>query len=363
MNVLIVGAGAIGCLLGGKLARANQQVTLAGRPTFVEAVRSRGLLLADETGRHTVRNVRAVAGPLEALARSETAFDLVVFTVKSYDTGSAVADLSAALAGTGAPAPALLSVQNGVGNEDSLASALPGVAVLAGSITTPVSVEGPGAIHVDKPRYGLGLSVWRPAAGSSAEASLYAESCALFEQAGFAVKKYENAQAMKWTKLLMNMMGNATCAILDEPPQTAFADNKIVDLEIEAWREALAVMAAAGIPALNMDRYPFALLAPLVRYAPNGLIRPILRKEIGGARGGKLPSLHIDLHGSKGRSEVGWLNGAVVRKGEEIGVATPVNRALTGVLDSLVARPAEIGAWRSNHAGLVHAARSQAQNE
>ncbi len=56
MNVLIIGAGAIGCLLGGKLAQVNQQVTLAGRRTIVEAVRSRGLLLADETGRHTVRN-------------------------------------------------------------------------------------------------------------------------------------------------------------------------------------------------------------------------------------------------------------------------------------------------------------------
>ena len=93
MNVLIVGAGAIGCLLGSKLAHANQQVTLAGRQTFVEAVRSRGLLLTDETGRHTVRNVRAVTGPLDALTRAETAFDLVVFTVKSYDTAAAI-DLS-----------------------------------------------------------------------------------------------------------------------------------------------------------------------------------------------------------------------------------------------------------------------------
>lgn len=363
MNVLIIGAGAIGCLLGAKLARSNQQVTLAGRPTFVEAVRSRGLQLADETGRHTVRNLRAVLSPLDALARSETAFDLAVFTVKSYDTAAAVADLLAALDATGAPAPALLSLQNGVGNEDSLAAALPAVPVLAGSITTPVSVEGPGAIHVDKPRYGLGLGLWRAAPQADAAAAVYAECCALFAQAGFVVKQSADAQAMKWTKLLMNMMGNATCAILDEPPQTAFADSKIVDLEIEAWRETMAVMAAAHIPALNLDRYPFALLTPLVRHAPKVLIRPILRSQIGGARGGKLPSLHIDLHSGKGRSEVGWLNGAVVRKGETAGVATPVNRVLTELLGSLVARPAEIRDWRGNHAGLVRAAMPQAQTE
>ncbi len=357
MNVLIVGAGAIGCLLGGKLAHANQPVTLVGRPTFVEAVRSRGLLLADETGRHTVRNVRAAGSTQEAFARSETAFDLAVFTVKSYDTAAAVGELAAALAATGAPAPALLSVQNGVGNEDALAAALPSVTVLAGSITTPVSVEGPGDIRVDKPRYGLGLGVWRPA-GGEAPTHLYAETCAVFEHGGFAVKQYADAQAMKWTKLLMNMMGNATCAILDEGPQIAFADSRIVDLEIDAWREALAVMEAAGIKPLNMDKYPFGVLAPLVRYAPKPLIRPLLRSQIGGARGGKLPSLHIDLHGSKGRSEVGWLNGAVLRKGGEVGVATPVNGALTRVLETLVADPTQIAAWRGNHAQLVQAARS-----
>jgi 2-dehydropantoate 2-reductase len=360
VNVLIVGAGAIGCLIGGKLARAHQQVTLAGRPAFVEAVRSRGLLLADESGRHTVRNVRAVDGPLSALMRAETAFDLVVFTVKSYDTAGAAADLSEALAATGAPPPALLSVQNGVGNEDVLAAALPRVAVLAGSITTPVSVEGPGAIHVDKPRYGMGLGVWRPPAGG---APILEGVGQLLEQGGFAVQRYGNAQAMKWTKLLMNMMGNATCAILDEPPQAAFADGRIVDLEIEAWREALAVMAAAGIPALNMDKYAFAALAPLIRLAPKALIRPILRRQIAGARGGKLPSLHIDLHGGKGRSEVGWLNGAVVRKGEEVRVPTPVNRTLADVLGALVAEPREMGRWRGNHAGLLAAVQAAKRAE
>jgi 2-dehydropantoate 2-reductase len=305
-----------------------------------------------------VRNLRAVTSPLAALQRSETAFDLVILTVKSYDTAPAIEDLHTALEATGAPVPAMLSVQNGVGNEDALAEAFASASVLAGSITTPVSVEGPGAIHVDKPRYGLGLGVWRAAATG---AVVFDAACAHLENAGFTVKRYDNAQAMKWTKLLMNMMGNASCAILDESPQTAFADGKIVDVEIDAWREALAVMAAAGIPALNMDKYPFATLAPLIRYAPKAAIRPVLRRQIGGARGGKLPSLHIDLHSSKGRSEVGWLNGAVERKGAEVGVPTPVNSTLTEVLTTLVTNPSEIGAWRGNHAKLLAAIRTQAQ--
>ena len=62
---------------------------------------------------------------------------------------------------------------------------------------------------------------------------------------------------------------------------------------------------------------------------------------------------HFKRHGGKGRSEVGWLNGAVVRKGREVNIATPVNQALTDVLEALVANPAEIAGWRGNHERLV----------
>ena len=352
-NVLIIGAGAIGCLVGSKLALSGQRVTLAGRASFVEQVRARGMQLSDETGTHTVRNVRPTAGVLEAYIRSETAFDLAILTVKSYDTAAAAEELRQALADTGAPPPALLSIQNGVGNEEILAQAI-AAPVLAGSITTPVSVEGPGIIRVDKPRYGLGLAAWRPPGPSA----LFDDVCALMQMAGFAVTPFADAPAMKWTKLLMNMLGNATCAILDEPPEVVFADSRMVDVEIAAWREALAVMHAAGIAAIDLDKYPFAKLAPLIRYAPAALIRPVLKGQIGGARGGKMPSLHIDLHGNKGRSEVSWLNGAVVAKGKEVGVPVPVNGVLAATVLDLVDDPAARSGWKGNHDRLWQAVRS-----
>ena len=352
-NVLIIGAGAIGCLVGSKLALSSQRVTLAGRASFVEQVRARGMQLSDETGTHTVRNVRPTAGVLEAYIRSETAFDLAILTVKSYDTAAAAEELRQALAETGAPPPALLSIQNGVGNEEILAQAI-AAPVLAGSITTPVSVEGPGIIRIDKPRYGLGLAAWRPPGPSA----LFDDVCGLMQMAGFAVTPYGDAPAMKWTKLLMNMLGNATCAILDEPPEVVFADSRMVDVEIAAWREALAVMRAAGIAAIDLDKYPFAKLAPLIRHAPAALIRPVLKGQIGGARGGKMPSLHIDLHSNKGRSEVRWLNGAVVANGEETGVGTPVNGVLAATVLELMDDPAARSGWKGNHDRLWQAVRS-----
>lgn len=354
-NVLIIGAGAIGCLVGGKLALAQQQVTLVGRRPFVEQVRARGLQLTDAQGTHTIRGLRAAASMLEAYDRSPSAFDLAIFTMKSYDTAAAVAELRQALADTGAPPPALLSVQNGVGNEELLAQlAAP---VVAGSITTPVSVEGPGVIRIDKPRYGLGLAPWQSEGdrerGRGGEedrsTAVFSGVCGVMELAGFAVKSYPDAAGMKWTKLLMNITGNATCAILDEPPETVFVDKRMVDLEIRAWRETLAVMRAAHIAPVDLERYPFSKLAPLIRFAPLALIRPVLRKQIGGARGGKLPSLHIDLHGNKGKSEVRWLNGAVVEKGKAVSVATPVNTLLTETLLRLVEHPEERSGWKSAH--------------
>ncbi|MEZ4612406.1 MAG: ketopantoate reductase C-terminal domain-containing protein [Caldilineaceae bacterium] len=66
----------------------------------------------------------------------------------------------------------------------------------------------------------------------------------------------------------------------------------------------------------------------------------------------------MDLHSGKGKSEVGWLNGAVVRTGEEAGVATPVNRVLTEVLTELVRAPSQMAAWRHNGERLLANVRS-----
>jgi 2-dehydropantoate 2-reductase len=167
---------------------------------------------------------------------------------------------------------------------------------------------------------------------------------------------------MKWTKLLMNMIGNATGAILDASPAQLFADNAVVDVEIAAWREALAVMAAAAIPPVNLGSYPFALFAPLIRTMPNALLRPILRRQVRGARGDKMPSLHIDLHGGKTKSEIGWLNGAVVARGKEVGVATPVNALLTETVTALIGNRAGQAAWRGQTIKLAAEARARSQS-
>jgi len=349
VNVLIIGAGAIGSLIGGKLAVAGHRATLAGRPLFAATVREHGLIIEDVQDRYWIRNLTPAGSLDEALDQADEPFDLAVFTVKSYDTDTALEELRRAVVIHGAAMPALLSMQNGVGNEETLAAAVGPERVLAGVITTPVSVPEIGIIHVDKPRYNVGLSRWSPA-GTMPLFDRWVEAMA---EAGFTPTVYADAQGMKWTKLFMNMTGNATSAILDAPPEEVFAETSMVDLEIDAWREALAVMKAAGIGLQNMDGYPFRWLAGPIRVAPKALLRPVLRKQVSGARGGKMPSLHMDLHSGKDRSEVAWLNGAVVRAGMALGIPTPVNNVLTRTVLELIDDPVAGDEWRKNYARLV----------
>lgn len=353
MKILIIGAGAIGCLVGGKLAQSGEQVTLVGRPRFVEAIRRDGLRLSVGIDTQCIRDLQAVASVAEGFqlaGKQETTYDLAILTVKSYDTETALAELETAVAVEHQPVPTILSLQNGVGNEEAIAARFGPVRAMAGTITAPVTVPEPGRIQVTKPHYMVGLAHWR-----GTPEALFRQVRTALQEAGLAVTVYDNAHSMKWTKLMMNMLGNATSAILDEPPQTIFADRRIADLEIDAWWEALAVMAAAGISPVNVEKYPLGTLAPLIRRTPKPLLRLVLRQILGGARGGKMPSLHIDLSKGRGHSEVNWLNGAVARWGKEVGVPTPVNGVLNETLLRLCHHPAEWAQWKGNHSKLLAA--------
>ena len=384
-RIIVIGAGAIGCFVGGKLAAAGIDVTLVGRARTAAALRSRGLELRVAGGAtQTVRSVAAAAtvreaflsqckGPGSASRDVATAslpspFDLAILAVKSYDSAAALDELAEAAAMGVAPLPPVLSLQNGVGNEEAIAARLGPNSAIAGTITAPVEVLEPATVQVTKPRFAVGLAPWMAAISSrtgrhdedsASKDQVYLPAISrYFTSAGIPAKIYADAPGMKWSKLIMNMIGNATSAILAEPPGVTFADPRIANIEIDALREALRVMAAAGIPLLNMEKYPLGTLAPLLRFGPRALLRPALHRIVGGARGGKMPSLFLDLDAGKSGSEIGWYNGAIVSKGEEVGLETPVNLLLTQTVRQLVARPQLRAAWRGNFDRLARAAHS-----
>jgi 2-dehydropantoate 2-reductase len=149
--------------------------------------------------------------------------------------------------------------------------------------------------------------------------------------AGLNARLYPRPADMKWSKMLTNLPANATAAILDLTASEVFAHPGLFKLEMRMLREALSVMKALGVKVVNLPGVPVRALA-LGTILPELVSLPLMKKAVGGGRGAKMPSFHIDLHSGRGRSEIEWLNGAVARYGKGLGVATPVNTLLTDTL-------------------------------
>jgi 2-dehydropantoate 2-reductase len=331
-RILVIGAGAVGSWVGARLALSGAAVTLVGRGPLVEAVRASGLRLVEPEGERQTQRLPAFESLRDALAARS--YDLAVLAVKAYDTALALADLRAAPAG-----PPILSLQNGIGNEEALAEALGADRVIAGAIETPLSAPLPGSVVAHRARYRAGLApVGRNAPVVAALAA--------FARAGLRIDLYADYRRLKWSKLLLNLPANAACAILDWTPAQLMAHPVTAQLEARAWQEAFRVMAAQQIAPVALAGYPLAALAPLVTRLPASVLARGLRKTVAGGRGSKSPSLREALAAFK-RSEVAWLNGAVAAAGARTGIATPVNRAYTDVLSALSQGRADWSRWRN----------------
>jgi 2-dehydropantoate 2-reductase len=322
LSWLIFGAGAIGTYIGGSLAllaqarKASHRVVFVERPEVAAEVRQRGLHLNLDGQEHTI-TVPVLCASLEQ-ALTQGPFDVGLFALKSYDTRPALAGLAPFTS----QIPPLLCLQNGVENEAALAEALGAQKVITGTVTSAVGRRGAGDIVLERLR-GMGVAAGHP---------LSRQVAAALDEAGLHARLYPRPADMKWSKLLINLLANATSAILDMTPGEVFANPHSYRLEVLAQREALRVMAAQGIRVVDLPGTPVRLLALGMRCLPPPLSQPLVRRFAGKGRGEKMPSFHIDLHSHRGQSEVDFLNGAVVRFGARAGVLTPVNQVLNQTL-------------------------------
>ncbi len=342
-RVLIVGAGAVGCFVGARLALAGIAVSLVGRGPLVEAAAG-GLRLQEPEGERRTAPLPGFTSLADACAAGH--FDLAILTAKAYDTAAIVGELAAAAPSS----PPVLSLQNGVGNEEALASALGPERVVAGAIETPVSLPAPGTVVVHRPRYRTGIAP----VGSPALAE---QAAGLLRLGGLTVDVYGDYRRLKWSKLLLNLPANAACAILDWTPAQVMAHPVTARLEARAWQEAFRVMAGQGIRPVNLAHYPLALLAPFAPRLPADWLARGMARTVAGGRGSKMPSLHVALSSGK-RSEVAWLNGAVVSAGgSSSAIATPVNATLCSVLSAITVAPATWCDWRDQPQKLAETVR------
>jgi 2-dehydropantoate 2-reductase len=319
LQTLVFGAGAIGTYIGGSLVLAGHPVVFLERLDVVNELRVRGLLLALPDGEAHIPSLRLASSIEEAIAQGP--YDVAIFALKSYDTRAALESL--------APhrqiLPPILCLQNGVDNEIALAAVLGEDKVIAGTVTSSIGRRAAGDIILERKR-GMGVAAGHPLSPSLAAA---------LDIAGLNAHLYHKATDMKWSKMLTNLLANASSAILAMSPAEIFAHPGLYRLEIAQLRETLAVMSALGIHPVDLPATPVRLLAFAIRSLPLAISRPLLRRSVGRGRGGKMPSFYIDLNSGLGKSEVDYLNGAVVRYGQQLGLPTPANKLLNATLLAL----------------------------
>jgi len=327
LNILAFGAGAIGTYIGGSLALAGQRVVFVEQPSVADDLRQRGMrldLTLDERRKTKEANLLSPQSFVAAASLEDALkywpFDVAIFALKSFDTPAALEGMKP----FAEKLPPILCLSNGVDNEPAIADALGADKVVYGTVTSAIGRRAAGDIVLEKLR-GIGIANGNP---------LSAKLVAVFNAAYLNAQLFHDAAAMKWSKMLTNLVANPASAILDLSAAQVFADRRLYKLEIEMLRECLAVMKAQGIEVVDLPKTPVRALAFATRL-PLWLSKPLLGRAAGSGRGGKMPSFHIDLHSGRGKSEVDYLHGAVVRAGAKTGVPTPVNQLFTETLLAL----------------------------
>lgn len=290
LQVVVLGAGAVGCYYGGMLARAGHRVTLIGRPQHVQVFEAKGLRMQTLTFDETVK----VQASTEASAVAGA--DLVLFAVKSPDTETAGAQMREHLE----PGALVLCLQNGVDNAERLRAVLPGVQVAAAVVYVATEMAGPGHLR----HHGRGELVIEPSPASERVAQALAA-------AGVSTEISDNVRGALWAKLILNCAYNALSAVGRIAYGELVQQPGVKDTMRDVVAECRAVAAADGV-ALPGD----------VDWAV---------RRIAETMPSQYSSTAQDLMRGK-PSEIDHLNGYVVRRGEALGVPTPANRVLWAVV-------------------------------
>lgn len=285
MRVAIIGAGAVGCYMGGLLAQAGHHVTLLARPVHCNAIQKHGLII-ERQGTREVVPMQAVSQP-NALPQ----VDLVLFCVKSADTEEAGLVMTPCLQ----PHTVVLSLQNGIDNAQRLASVL-GRDVVPVAVYVAVDMAGPG--HVA--HYGGGSLLL----GESDESE---QTARLLTEANIPASVVPDIIAVLWQKLVVNCAYNALSGLTQIAYAPMLATPGVQEVMGQVVAECLAVAAACGV------------------FLPDDMPKTVLK--IAELMPGQMSSTAQDLRRGK-PSEIDYLNGYIVRKGQDVSVATPVNKAL-----------------------------------
>lgn len=303
MKIHILGAGSLGCAIGGTLAAAGSDVTLIARSReHVDAVNARGLVMRDAEGGERIVAVAAATD-----ARGISPADLVIVLVKSFHTEAAIEGYKQAVGDN----TIVLSLQNGLGHEEVLARAVGRERLLAGKTYVGGVFLAPGVVRAGV--QGKLTLVGEPAGGISERAQRVA---AEFERAGLKTTVSSNITGAVWDKLLVNTATGALSAITRLPYGPLYTVPELEATAMAAVAEAMTVARAKGVT--------LSIKEPIDawRMASAGLGADFKASMLQSLEKGSV-------------TEIDFINGAVVREGDRLGVPTPVNRTLVACVKGI----------------------------
>ena len=295
MKICVLGAGALGCAIGGVLAEAGSAVTLVTRNAAqVAAIERDGLRLV-ENGRERSVIVRAVTE-----CATLGVMDVVIVLVKSFHTRQAI-ESARSIVG---PGTVVLSLQNGLGHEDILAEVVGREKVLAGKTYVGGVLLAPGHILVGTA--GKETVVGELDGSRSPRAKAIRDE---FLRAGLRTALSDNIVGVMWDKLLVNISTGALSSITRLTYGELYKVAEVEACALAAVAEAMAVARACGVTLAT--REPRDAWLKAAEGLPAGFKTSMLQSlEKGSA------------------TEIDFINGAVVRWGQRCGVPTPINQTL-----------------------------------
>lgn len=321
LKVICFGMGAIGTYIGGSLAANGAKVTFIEKKELIKDTAARGIKLNIDGKEISVHNIDITSDVRQAISGDPV--DVALLAVKSNDTPSVLELLN----GLEDEFPPVLCLQNGVENEGLIARKLGEEKVIGASITSAVGRSGLGDIKLEKLR-GVGIET-----GHAISQTLID----WFNLAGLRARGYAFRADMKWSKMLTNLLANATSAILNWTPAQVYSNPITWRIELDQIREAMDVMKLMHIHLVDLPGTPVKPLMILLDRLPASLSQALIGAPLAKGRGAKMPSFHIDLYAGKTTSEVTFLNGAVSRYTSKIGLHSPINDGLCKLLEQIAA--------------------------
>ena len=293
MKVLILGAGAMGCLYGAALHRAGCEVVFVDvNQAHIDAINADGLELETRAG------AEHLPIPARRPEQIDTVVDLVVVFTKTFHTDAALAGIAPAIG----PETWLLSLQNGLGNDRRLAAHAAEERVLVGASSLPSDLVGPGKVR----SHGEGGSKQYPAFGG--DSAFAQEVCRLLSQGGLPAELEPEIHVAIWSKAIFNATMNPLCALTRRTPGFLGAHAESRAMITAAVEEGVAVANASGVPVPARPIHDLTEVS-MTDHANHEA------------------SMLQDVKAGR-RTEVDAINGAIVEAGRAAGVAAPLTETL-----------------------------------